>query len=790
MNVESKIRTFVIAILYSLTFSLACLASSFPGTDELFIDETKDDKSAVGKIAYAEKCASCHGDKGEGNEEFFDDPLIGDLAVEQLAEYISDSMPEEDPDTCVAEEADAVAKYIYESFYSAEAQSRINAARIELSRLTVRQYRESVADLLGTFKGSAWIPEERGIRAKYFASRNPTEEKLLSEQVDGSIDYGDGVPYFDPTGDYPDIKKDEDPNKDANLMNQGFSVYWEGSVIPPETGNYQFIVESKNGFQLYVNDLKKPLIDRDVRSDDIVEHKESLYLLGGRPYSLKLEMFSYPKPPAKIRLLWHPPGGRRGVIPKSAFIQHYSPEVAVVSTAFPADDASYGYERGASVSQQWEAATTEAAIQTANWVSERIWDLAGTKITKDDAQKKVKTFCYDLVSRAFVKTLTDEDRQFFVNQHFEQEISTEDRVKRVVIMTLKSPRFLYPRVQQRDQHHEFARRMAFSLWDSSPNKKLIDLAKKGELAKPDIANGELWRMVADHRSRQKLHTFFHYWLKADHGANVVKDKEAFPDFDDQIVTDLKTSLDLYLDEVIWNEKSDFRELFLADYLYLNPRLAKFYGLEPTGEGFQKVSVDSSKRAGILTHPYLMTGLAYHKDSSPIHRGVFVAKQLLGRRLRQPPNDVKPLTEEFDPKMTTRQRVEHQTKETACMSCHTVINPLGFSLENYDAVGRFRSEEKQKPIEVSTVYQTPNGEKVKLNGARDLAEFLANNEMAQRSFIRQLFHHYSKQSIDAYGSDRLDRLHKRFVQSDFNVRHLLVEIATVIVNEGFESSTKN
>ena len=765
----------------------------------LFGDETQStdavDKNDVGKKAYATKCASCHGGAGEGDKDYFEDPLRGDLSLSQLAKYISETMPEEDPDACVAEEADAVAKYVFDSFYSVDSQKRLNKARIELSRLTVRQYRESVAELIGTFKQDFQIPKEHGIRAKYFASRNPTKEKTLSEQVDDTIDFGDGVPHFDPTGEYKNIKKDKDPKKDTNLMNQGFSAYWEGSVIPPETGSYEFIVESKNGFQLFVNNLESPLIDRDVRSDDVVEHKASIYLLGGRPVSLKLEMFSYPKPPAKIRLLWHPPGGRRSVIPKSSLIQHYSAESCAVSTTFPADDASFGYERGVSVSQQWDAATTDAAILTANWVSERIWALAKTKLANDDSTKKVKEFCYRFVARAFCKKLTDEDRQFFVDQHFEKELSIEDQVKRVVIMTLKSPRFLYPAIQQRDQHHEVARRMALCLWDSSPDKRLMKMASKGQLAQKDNTMGEVDRLVDDPRSRQKLHSFFHYWLKTDHGSNVTKDKEAFPEFDDQIVSDLKTSLDLYLEEVIWNEKSDFRELFLADYLYLNPRLAKFYRLEQNvdelkdgganDDEFQKVAVDSKKRAGILTHPYLMTGLAYHKDSSPIHRGVFVAKQLLGRRLRQPPNDVKPLSEEFDPKMTTRQRVEHQTKETACMNCHTVINPLGFSLENFDAVGRFRTEEKQTPIEVSTVYKTPNGEKVELNGARDLAEFLANNEMAQRSFIRQLFHHYAKQSIDAYGTDRLDRLHKSFVQSDYNVRQLLVEIALVIINDGFE-----
>ena len=115
-----------------------------------------------------------------------------------------------------------------------------------------------------------------------------------------------------------------------------------------------------------------------------------------------------------------------------------------------------------------------------------------------------------------------------------------------------------------------------------------------------------------------------------------------------------------------------------------------------------------------------------------------------------------------------------------MSCHTVINPLGFCLENYDAVGRFRTQEKEKPIEVASVYVTPDGKEIKLSGPRDLANFLANDEMAQRSFVRQLFNYYTKQSIDAYGYDQLDQLHKRFVENEFSVQKLLMEIASVTV----------
>ena len=754
----------------------------------LLLDSSVQGEDQGARI-YRVQCAACHGENGQGTAEHFPDPLRGDLALAQLEKLIVKTMPEEHPEACVGDDAKSVAAFVYNRFYSPEAQQRLNKSRIELSRLTVRQLRESIVDLLGSFSPEIAVSDARGLEANYFASRNWTEPRRLSSQVDGTIDFGNGVPHFDPTGKYTLLKKKEDPKKDVNLMNQGFSTYWRGGLIPVETGMYEIVVESKNGFSLAINDLKNPLIDRKVRSDDVVEHRASIFLIGGRPVGLSLYLFSYPQPPAKIRLLWKRPNGIAEVIPESSLVPVSPKEICICSTVFPPDDASYGFERGISVSEQWDRATTESAIETAEWVSERMWRLAGTREGDQDASVKLQDFCYQFVSRAFATRLGDDDREFFVDRHFGQEISLKDSVKRVVLLALKSPRFLYPVIQSRRQSEETARSLALTLWDSLPDKRLYDLAGKGQLENPKVVEREARRMVRDLRSRQKVKMFFLDWLKAERAASSAKDKSAFPEFDNELVSDLQTSLLLSLNDVVWGDSSDYRQLFLADYLYVNKRMGEFYGIPVSGDGFDKVSGVAGSRSGVVTHPFLMSGLAYSKDSSPIHRGVFIAKQILGTSLRQPPDDVKPLTEEFNPAMTTRERVEHQTKETGCMSCHQVINPLGFSLENYDAVGRFRTHEKSKPIDVTSIYQTPEGDDVKFSGARDLAVFLAGSERVQKSFIRQLFNYYTKQSIDAVEKNQVDELHRKFKNSNFDIENLLVEISLVPMKYQSEMGAK-
>jgi hypothetical protein len=152
--------------------------------------------------------------------------------------------------------------------------------------------------------------------------------------------------------------------------------------------------------------------------------------------------------------------------------------------------------------------------------------------------------------------------------------------------------------------------------------------------------------------------------------------------------------------------------------------------------------------------------------------------VLGRTLRPPPEAVVPLAPDLHADLTTRERVALQTKPEACASCHSMINPLGFTLERFDAVGRYRETEQNRQIDTTGSYLTRSGEEVKFGGVRDLAKFLAGSEETHTALVQQLFHYTVKQPIRAYGPQTLPELRASLVRNEFNLRKLIVEIVVV------------
>ncbi len=749
-----------------------------------------------GQKVYRDACVRCHGKTGEGVHDKYNDALVGDWSLEKLTRYIGKNMPDDDPGTVTGPDAEAVSRYINDAFYSREARARNNPARIELVRLTNRQYVNTIADLLKNFTGKdAAISDERGLPGSYrMGGRRSGGDRKSFDRVDREVnfDFGKGSPFTN-TPDFTtniiaavtnDAGKITAAKTNVFKFTNEFSLSWRGSVLADESGEHEFVIKTPNGARLWVNDEEEPLIDASVASGDMTEHRASLRLIGGRAYPLRLECNKAAKDKtASIALSWKPPHGVGQVIPARSLTTTRATPTFVISTAFPADDSSVGYERGVSISKAWDEATTRAAIQVANHVVKHLDRFAGTR---SDATKLQK-FCGDFVAAAFRRPLTEEETRAYVGSQFAPTPKTkgagtkpDEAVKRVVLLALKSPRFLYLGLDNsKPDDFTVASRLSFDLWDSLPDAELHKAAVAHTLHTREQIAVQARRMLADPRARAKMQSFLHHWLQVDRIEDVAKDSKLFPGFTPEIIADLRTSLNLFLGDVVWSPSSDYRRLLTEDDLWVNDRLAKFYGVDVNAEGgFVKVNLNPMERCGVITHPYLLAAFSYQRSTSPIHRGVFLTRNIVGRALKPPPMAVAFKDADFAPNLTMRQKIEELTQPQACQSCHSVINPLGFSLEHYDAVGRFRTKDGDKPVNAASDYVTDDGAKVHLTGARDIAAFAMNSEHAQNAIVEQLFHAIVKQPILAYGIDVQDRLRKSFVASQFNIQKLVVEIATI------------
>jgi hypothetical protein len=646
-----------------------------------------------------------------------------------------------------------------------------------------------------------------------------------------------------------------------------FAIIWDGALTARETGEYQFRITTPNGARLYLNHdpargLRKlrddsaaagqsALIDAWVSSKKLREASARVELLGGRVYPLRLEFFKYMEPTASIKFEWKPPRGTWSVLDQHALTTADASRTFVVSTPFPADDRSLGYERGSSVSHEWQVAAADAAVLAADEVVNRLPLLSGdpgeardegdAQGTEEAAaadaarQQRLQDFVVRFAEVAFRHPLPPDQAARLRELPFAGETSPEAAVRRAIVWILCSPDFVYADLTPPDQPpdaHAIAARLALVLWDSVPDQELFAAADAGQLQSPQQVEGQARRMLQDARARHKLRGFFQHWLEIE-DRDLSKDEQLFPEFDERVIADLRQSLELFLQRVVWSESSDYRQLLSADYLLLNQRLLDMYAsLDPelsidaaeppadvavstaaepavveatapapappaatqpatlaSAEEFRRAVVPTQERAGVLTHPYLLSAFAYHDNTSPIHRGVFLTRNIVGRALKPPPVAVAFKNEEFAKDLTMREKVTQLTRDSNCMACHSLINPLGFALEHYDAVGRWRTTEDDKPLDTKSEYTTESGETIEVESARDIATLALSSESAHRAFIIQLFQHLTKQVPGAYGPTVIEQMRAEFAADNFHIQNLMVRIAIQAAMHGQRSPSE-
>ncbi|MGB7328083.1 MAG: DUF1592 domain-containing protein [Rubripirellula sp.] len=731
-----------------------------------------------GEAIYRDACVQCHGRQGEGVVDYYPDPLVGDSTIRELAELISDTMPEEDPDTCVAEDAVAVATFIHHDFYSEAAQVRRRPPRAALARLTAEQLRQSLADLYSSVAGTAWPVSERGLEASYFRDSSWKDKDRKIKRIDPVVDFDFGK---------------ESPGEGIDA--EAYHIHWSGSLKARATGRYEIILRTSCSCTLEFGVHGRKLIDNHVQSEGKEEFRRTLQLTGGRVYPIELDLNQRKRkteqPAAYVSLSWVPPGGVEEIIPAGVLLPSSEPSAFALQAKLPPDDSSYGYERGTAVNRAWEDSTTTAAIEFAEAASSDLYRhyLRKHKKDSDENRGKLRTYLTELAETAFRGPIDDHIRELYINRQIAQCEDDAEAIKQVLLITIKSPRFLYPLLDaDRSPSQRAANRLALTMFDSLPSDNTLSrLVEKGKLTDRKQIEQAAWEMVDDYRCQAKIREFLYQWFDLAEVEEITKDNSLYPGFDSELVSELRHSFDRFIEDLLSSEGSDFRQLLQADWMFTSDRLASFYGdawkpadseSSDNAASIRRSVRDSTVHVGLLTHPLLMSQLSYHRTTSPIHRGVFLTRHLLGRVLRPPNAAFSPLNPNLHPGLTTRERVELQTGEVSCQVCHVKINALGFSLENFDATGAYRKVDNKKPVDATGNYITRKDEVIKFEGARELGDFLAGSHDCHRSFVESAFEYFVKQPIAAFGPQRADELTQFFQDSGFNIRQLIVEIAVI------------
>ncbi len=261
---------------------------------------------------------------------------------------------------------------------------------------------------------------------------------------------------------------------------------------------------------------------------------------------------------------------------------------------------------------------------------------------------------------------------------------------------------------------EIASRLSFFLWSSIPDEHLLELAERGQLTRPAVLEQEVHRMLADPRATDTLATdFAAQWLNLRRVNDVVAHPDVYPSFDDSLLEAFRTETEMFVASTVREDRSVL-DLIRADYTFVNERLARHYNIPGIyGSRFRRITVpDLKQRGGILAHGSLLATTSYPERTSPVLRGKWLLENIFGVTVPSPPPGVSPNLPEPNPGTkppTIRERLAQHRKQPVCASCHVIIDPAGFALENFDAIGGFRLiDESGQPVDSlgNTVDGTP------------------------------------------------------------------------------------
>ena len=365
----------------------------------------------------------------------------------------------------------------------------------------------------------------------------------------------------------------------------------------------------------------------------------------------------------------------------------------------------------------------------------------------------------------------------------------EQGIQLMIEGMLQSPNFLYRLEGTTEgsnntpgQHalndYEVATRLAFMLWNAPPDTTLLNAARDGELSTAAGIAAQAERMLDDHRAESVVDDFHYQLLDMGHYLDLTRSPDLYPDFDPSMgyaMIEEAQSIARY--HTLYSDGT-FEDLMTAPVTYANADLARIYGLDPAGFDDELVLTDlnPSERGGLLTLSGFLASHAYYDMSSPIHRGVFIHRNLLCTDIPDPPGDADLELPEIDG-ATTREIVEQHTSPAGCDTCHSLINGPGFAFENYDAIGQYRTEENGHPIDASATTPLPTGETLEFDDGIELSKVIADSPTARRCYLNQWFRYTNARIETEVDTCQLDSLEAQLADPETTIAEIVLALTT-------------
>lgn len=378
---------------------------------------------------------------------------------------------------------------------------------------------------------------------------------------------------------------------------------------------------------------------------------------------------------------------------------------------------------------------------------------------------------------------------------FLKEKDFSNGARLVVEAMLQSPHFLFHLEETNNPRwkpYARAARLSYALWDTTPDETLLTSAGKGELDTPEGVEKTARRMLDNPKAKQALDEFVSQWMRFDRVLTTTKDRRRFPQFTRETAVAMTEETRRFISELIWNDEN-FTKLFTADYGHVNADLAGIYGVATPATEFGKVSFPAdSERAGLLGQALFLALSSRPDETSPTSRGLFIREQFLCQHVADPPPGVNtnlPPVTEAKPQ-TNRQRLSEHTLNKSCAGCHNLIDPIGFGLEKFDAVGarrdkmqlRFFGERRDRQarpkmveLDLDTTGFVAGIANSNFNSPKELGAVLARSPQCQECVVKQYFRYTAGRTETPGDRPLIRKVAEDFKRSDFRFKELIISM---------------